>query len=186
MDYSSESPSTAVTSNENETVSASETGKQNTASVFNNFKIPTPGPNTTSSLLQEDISTSYRTTTYYSPTSTTAQGIAEGDNITVVCTGDVGNPPGEHFIQKYLKGKILLMHEKIYATSKSMYVNCSYYRKSNFTFQISADDNNVVIRCVVNSSMADPAMYIETAPIEVYCKYNFIDILMTNHRAIIV
>ncbi|XP_076075729.1 uncharacterized protein LOC143046454 [Mytilus galloprovincialis] len=169
VDYSSASPSTAVTSNENETVSDSETGKQNTTHVTNNFKIPTPGLNTTSSLLQEDISTSYRTTTYYIPKSTTPQGIAEGDNITVVCTGDVGNPQGEHFFQKYRNGKIVHMHEKVNATLNSeMYENCSFYRTSILTFKVTAADNNVVIRCVVNSSMAEPDMYVETEPIEVF------------------
>ncbi|XP_063446589.1 uncharacterized protein LOC134726122 [Mytilus trossulus] len=169
IDYSSASPSTVVTSTENETVSASETGKQNTASVSNNFKIPTPGPNTTSSLLQEDISTSFRTTTYYIPKSTTAQGIVEGDNITVVCTGDVGNPKGIHFFQKYRNGKIVHMHEKVYATLKSeVYKNCSFYQTSILTFKITAADNNVVIRCAVNSSMAEPDMYVETEPIEVF------------------
>ncbi|CAG2201842.1 MALT1 [Mytilus edulis] len=46
--------------------------------------------------------------------------------------------------------------------------NCSYYRTSNLTFQVTADDNKAIIRCVVNSSMADSDMYVETAPIEVY------------------
>lgn len=47
---------------------------------------------------------------------------------------------------------------------------CSYYRTSNLTFQVTADDNNAVIRCLVNSSMAGTDMYEETAPVEVYRK----------------
>ncbi|CAC5408248.1 ALCAM [Mytilus coruscus] len=112
----------------------------------------------------------YITTTYSVEQTTTAQGIAEGDNITVVCTGDVGKPPAEHIFQKYLGGHILSM---TYSATKTSVLeiseNCSYYRTSNLTFQVTAKDNNAVIRCVVNSSMAQSDMlYVETAPIEVY------------------
>ncbi|CAG2199641.1 unnamed protein product [Mytilus edulis] len=46
--------------------------------------------------------------------------------------------------------------------------NCSHYRTSNLTFTVTAKDNNAVIRCVVKSSMAEPDMYVETEPLEVY------------------
>ncbi|CAC5420444.1 unnamed protein product [Mytilus coruscus] len=172
MDYSSSSPSTAVTSNENETVSASQTEKQNITTAFNHSTIHTTGHNsTTSTPSHEDLSTnsSYRTTTYSIQQTTTEQGIAEGNNITVVCTGDVGNPPVEHVFQKYINGKIVPMKDTVTSTSiPDMPENCSYYRTSNLTFQLTAKDNNAVIRCVVNSSMVELDMYVETAPIKVY------------------
>ncbi|XP_052072186.1 uncharacterized protein LOC127710399, partial [Mytilus californianus] len=96
-------------------------------------------------------------------------GITKYSNITVVCTGDVGKPPAEHFFQKYRSGHSLSMIYKASETSVSeMSENCSYYRTSNLTFQVTAKDNNAVIRCVVNSSMEEPDMFVETAPIEVY------------------
>ncbi|CAC5420456.1 unnamed protein product [Mytilus coruscus] len=163
MDYSSSSPSTAVTSNENNTVSASETAKQNTTTAFNHSTIQISSHNTiTSTPSHEDISTnsSHRTTTYSIQQTTTALGIAEGDNITVVCTGNVGKPPVEHVFQKYLNGKIVPMKDTVRTTSiPDRPENCSYYRTSNLTFQVMADDNNAVIRCVVNSSMAELDIY---------------------------
>ncbi|CAG2201836.1 unnamed protein product [Mytilus edulis] len=99
-------------------------------------------------------------------TTTTTQDIAEGDNITVVCTGDVGKPPVEHVFQKHLNGQIVAMQDTVTTTSISeMSENCSYYRTSNIVFKVTAFDNNAVIRCVVHSSMADPDMYIDTEPL---------------------
>lgn len=169
MEYSTSLPSNAVTSNENNTISALKMEKQNTTTAFNYSTIQTTGHNSTTS---NPSTTSYRPTAYSLQQTTNSQGIAEGDNITAVCTGDVGNPPAEHVFEKYFNGKIFPLKDTFITTSiLNMPENCSYYRTSNLTFQVMAEDNNAVIRCIVNSSMAGTYMYIETAPIEVYCKY---------------
>ncbi|CAC5399303.1 unnamed protein product [Mytilus coruscus] len=172
MDYSTSSPSTAVTTNEYNTVSASKMENQNTTTAFNHSTIQTTGHNTTTSTPSpenDSSNVSYKTTTYSIQQTTTEQVIVEGDNITVVCTGDVGNPPAEHFFQKNCYGHTAPVNYTASATSKiEISDNCSYYRTSNLTFQVKAEDNNAVIRCVVNSSLAEPDMYVEMAPIEVY------------------
>ncbi|XP_076072199.1 uncharacterized protein LOC143044190 [Mytilus galloprovincialis] len=167
MDYNSSSPSTAVTSKENEVVSASPTDKQNHTTAmqttgYDTISTPYPG---------DDVSfnVSYTATTYSSQQTTAEQVIAEGDNITVVCTGDVGKPPAEHIFQKYLRDHTLSMTYTPTETSLSdISENCTYNRTSNLTFQVTAEDNNAVIRCVVNSSLVVSALYVETDPIEVY------------------
>lgn len=165
MDYSSSSPSTAVTSKEKETVSASPTDIQNT-----NTAMQTTGHDTTTSTPYPDDDV--KATTYSIQQTTEKQVIAAGDTITVVCTGDVGRPPAEHIFQKYRSGNTLSMTYTPTETSISeISENCSYYRTSNLTFQVTADDNKAVIQCVVNSSLAEPDMYKKTAPIEVYCKF---------------
>ncbi|CAG2186899.1 unnamed protein product [Mytilus edulis] len=98
-----------------------------------------------------------------------AQGLAEGDTITVVCTGDVGKPPAKHVFEKYLDGKIVPLQYTVTSTLiTDMSENCTYYRTSNLTFKVTAKDNNAVIRCVVNSSMSEPDMCVDTEPIQVY------------------
>lgn len=174
MEYSTSLPSNAIASNENNAVSASKMKKHNTTTSFNHSTVQTTGHyTTTSSLLHDDVSIniSYGTTTYSLQLTTKSQGIVEGDNITIACMGEVGNPPAEHLFQKIRYGQAKPVNYIASATSKiEIFDKCSYYRLSNLTFQVTAEDNQVVIRCVVNSSMADPDMYFETEPIDVYCK----------------
>ncbi|VDI11395.1 Hypothetical predicted protein [Mytilus galloprovincialis] len=163
MEYSTSTPSSSLTSKENEMFSALQTVKQNNTNKYSRIKTVDYA---TISFQPSDgdfsSDTRYRTTT-------TTQDIAEGDNITVVCTGDVGKPPVEHVFQKHLNGQIVAMQDTVTTTSISeMSENCSYYRTSNIVFKVTAFDNNAVIRCVVHSSMADPDMYIDTEPLEVY------------------
>lgn len=175
VEYSNSSPSTTVTS----TLTSTESGslkttiqKDTTAFNYTTVSLPDYG-NTSSTPSDEDFSTntSYRTTTYSTQQATKAQDIAAGDNITIICTGNVGKPPAKHVFKKYLKGQIVPMQNTISTTSISeLSENCSYYRTSNLTFQVTAADNNVVIRCVVNSSMAGTDMFKETKPIQVFCK----------------
>lgn len=174
MDHSTSLPSTGVTLNTNNTVSASTIENQNTTTAFDNSTIQTSGHNITTSTPSTNTvpsDTTYETTTSSTQQTIKEKAIAEGDNVTVVCTGEVGNPPAEHFFQKYSIGHILSMTYTPTETSISeISENCSYYRTSNLTFQVTAEDNNAVIRCAVNSSMASTDMYIETKRIEVYCK----------------
>ncbi|XP_052072190.1 uncharacterized protein LOC127710401 isoform X3 [Mytilus californianus] len=172
MSATTSSSSSAVTTKLNETISTMDSDEQNDTTASTHSTLPTTDHKTTSSTPSDEyLSTdsSYRTTTHSIQQTTTAQGIAEGDNITVVCTGDVGKPAEKHVFQKYRNGHNLSMTYTATETSISeMSENCSYYRRSNLTFQVMSRDNNAVIRCVVNSSMAEPDMYVETEPIEVY------------------
>ncbi|CAC5382735.1 unnamed protein product [Mytilus coruscus] len=172
---STTSPSlTTGTTKENDTFSTLDSGEHKDTSTFNFSSLLTTDHKTSSSTSSNDDLSSdirYRTTTYSVEQTTTAQRISEGDNISVVCTGDVGKPPAAHVFQKYLNGHILPMQDTVTSTSISeMSENCSYYRSSNLTFAVTAKDNKAVIRCFVNSSMAEPDMFVETTPIGVYCE----------------
>ncbi|CAC5399308.1 unnamed protein product [Mytilus coruscus] len=170
MNYSPSSP--AITSKEHETVSALQSETINNTTALNYFVLSKTNHDITSTISTNDDFSSdirYSTTTYSTQQTTTVQGIVEGDNITVICTGDVGKPAAKHIFEKYINGQVVPMQDTVSATLISeMSENCSYYRTSNLTFQVTAKDNNAVIRCVVNSSMSEPDMYVETAPIEVY------------------
>ncbi|CAG2256933.1 unnamed protein product [Mytilus edulis] len=147
--------------NEIETYSEFQTAKQNSTA---DYDTTTSGPS------NNDIR--HRITMYSVEQRTSAQDIAKGDNIKVVCTGYVGKPAAKHVFEMYLNGKIVPMQYTVTSTSISdMSENCSYYRTSNITFQMTAKDNNAVIRCIVNSSIEEPDLYVDTEPIQVYCKY---------------
>lgn len=102
----------------------------------------------------------------------TASNIAESDNITFVCAGNVGNPPTKHVFLKYLdKHKSLVNYTATETSISEISENCSYYLTSNLTYQVTAEDNKAVMRCVVDSPIAELDMYIQTEPIDVYCEY---------------
>lgn len=135
------------------------------------YRSSLPTTSTSSNPLNDDLTSNirYRTTTQQT---TTEQRIVEGDNISFICSGDVGKPAAEYVFDKYLEGHIIPIQDAYISTSISgLSENCSYYRTSNFTFQVKTEDNNAVIRCVVNSSMAELDMFVETEPIEVCGKY---------------
>lgn len=126
---------------------------------------------TSSNPLNDDLTTNirYRTTTQQT---TIERRIVEGDNISIICAGDVGKPAAEYVFDKNLEGHLIPIQDAYISTSISeLSENCSYYRTSYLTFQVTTKDNNAVIRCVVKSSMAELDMFVETEPIEVYCKY---------------
>ncbi|VDI18751.1 Hypothetical predicted protein, partial [Mytilus galloprovincialis] len=126
-----------------------------------------PITSTSSNPLNDDLTSNirYRTTTQQT---TTEQRIVEGDNISIICSGDVGKPAAEYVFDKYLEGHLIPIQDAYISTSISeLSENCSYYRTSNLTFKVKTEDNNAVIRCVVNSSMAELDMFVETEPIEV-------------------
>ncbi|XP_071131772.1 uncharacterized protein [Mytilus edulis] len=159
------------TSKEHQTISTLQSVTMNDTIALH-FSTPTTGHHitpSTPSVYDTSSKSSHRTTTYYTQQTATAQKIVEGDNITVVCTGDVGKPPAKHVFQKYRDVHTEPVNYTASATSAwEISENCSYYRESNVTFQVTAEDNNAVIRCVVESSLAEPDMFIESDPIEVY------------------
>lgn len=97
--------------------------------------------------------------------------INEGYNVTCVCTGNVGKPPAKFIFLKYRRGYILSMNYTATETSiQELADNCSYYRTSSITLQITAEDNQAIIRCVVVSTLAEENMYVESVPLDVKCK----------------
>ncbi|CAC5367989.1 ALCAM [Mytilus coruscus] len=98
--------------------------------------------------------------------------ITEGDNVTYVCTGDVGTPPAKFIFQKFGHENVLLVNYTVTKTSTHEFsVNCSFYRTSYITFKVTADDNQTVMRCAaVSTTLAAENMYVESQPLEVNCK----------------
>ncbi|VDI06021.1 Hypothetical predicted protein [Mytilus galloprovincialis] len=162
IEYSTSTTIITLTSTENEIISAFQSVKQNDKTEYS--RIQTDDYDTTTSMSSEvDFS------------------IVEGDSITVICDGEVGKPPANHIFQKLLFGQIVPLQSIFTAVSISeISENCPYYLTSNLTFQVTAEDNNAVIRCVVNSSIEEPDMYVETEPIEVYCKYILCNLIHGN------
>lgn len=156
---------TSPPSKENQTLSDLELVTPNDTTSFNNSTLSKYNYNATSATPSD--------ATYTTQHTKPAKGIAEGDNITVICRGHVGKPPGEYVFQKYRSGNIFSMTYTATETNVSEIAeNCSYYRTSSLTFQVTAQDNNASIRCVVDSFLPEfDKLYIETVPIEVNCKY---------------
>lgn len=98
------------------------------------------------------------------------QFTAEGDNVTYVCTGDVGKPPSNFIFQKFGQDNSLFVNYTAIQTSTQKFpVNCSFYRTSYITFMVTAEDNQAVMRCGVVST-TERNKYIESEPLEVNCK----------------
>lgn len=104
-------------------------------------------------------------------TSITTPELTEGDTVTFECIGDVGNPPQELVIKKYQNNHVLPI--ALIATNTSVHElsdNCSYYRTSYFTFNVTDEDNRAVIRCFVVQTLTENDMYIDFYPLQVNCK----------------
>ncbi|CAC5360327.1 unnamed protein product [Mytilus coruscus] len=93
--------------------------------------------------------------------------LKKGDNITFLCTGNVGNPPGKFIWQKYRHSENPTNYTNIATTIQEVSDMCSYNGSSTLTILVTAEDNLAIIRCKVNSPFAQPNMYIETTPLEV-------------------
>ncbi|XP_071121772.1 uncharacterized protein [Mytilus edulis] len=90
-----------------------------------------------------------------------------GDKITFLCTGNVGNSPGVFIWQKYRHGENPTNYTNITTTIQEISDMCSYNGTSTLTIQVTARDNQAIIRCIVNSSLAQPNVFIDTIPLEV-------------------
>ncbi|XP_052067721.1 uncharacterized protein LOC127706998 [Mytilus californianus] len=99
--------------------------------------------------------------------SITSTILKKGDNITFLCTGNVGNPPGKFIWQKNKHDENPIDYTDITTTIQEVSDMCSYNGSSTLTIQVTAEDNKAIIRCTVNSPLAHPNMYIETIPMEV-------------------
>ncbi|CAC5408232.1 unnamed protein product [Mytilus coruscus] len=128
----------------------------------------------TTSILDNNITTT--TNTFYNSTSSTepstdSPSVMEGDNITVKCSGNVGKPAGIFTFQKFRKDNIQSTSYDATTTEiERIPGNCSYYRTSYLIFQVTAEDNQAMIRCVVVSFLAGQDMFKDSEQLEV--KYN--------------
>ncbi|XP_071121768.1 uncharacterized protein [Mytilus edulis] len=100
--------------------------------------------------------------------STTTAIFQEGDTITCSCAGNVGKPPGKFIWQKYRHGeKVPMNYTNITTKATEVPDKCSYYGISYLQFQVTALDNQAIIRCVLDSPLAKPYMYVEMKPIDI-------------------
>ncbi|CAG2199644.1 unnamed protein product [Mytilus edulis] len=90
----------------------------------------------------------------------------EGDNVTLVCNGNVGRPPGNIMWQIFhMNENILFKVTETNQTEPSPW-KCSFNRTSYLTFQLSAVDFNAKIRCFVVSYDGNNETYVTTAPLK--------------------
>ncbi|CAC5364252.1 unnamed protein product [Mytilus coruscus] len=100
---------------------------------------------------------------------TSTHVITDGDNVTYVCSGYVGQPPESFNFQMYHRKRILFRNYTSTKTStQELPESCSYYRKSYTTLQVTAEENQAIIRCVVVSNSANVDLYADSEPLEVY------------------
>ncbi|CAC5406274.1 unnamed protein product [Mytilus coruscus] len=98
------------------------------------------------------------------------QVLTEGDNVTFACSVNVGKPPQKFDFQKYLREQIQPFNFTGTVTSTQKFPeNCSFYRTSNITFQVAAEDHKSVIRCIVSLQTGKDA-FIESEPLDVNYK----------------
>ncbi|XP_052069091.1 uncharacterized protein LOC127708287 isoform X3 [Mytilus californianus] len=95
--------------------------------------------------------------------------IKEGDIVTFVCNGIVGNPPASFIFQKFRQGHILA---DIYANT-TMQLNpiddmCYFNGKSVLTIQVMSEDNQAIIRCIANSDLTEKSIYTDSPTIKVF------------------
>ncbi|CAG2222406.1 unnamed protein product [Mytilus edulis] len=102
----------------------------------------------------------------------TVVSLSETDNATFICKGNVGRPPGK-FIWRKRRSEDNF--PEIYAHEKTNYTkleeSCLYEGLSALTITLSDKDNQAVISCAVESLMSHDAMFVNTLPIDVLCKY---------------
>ncbi|XP_076115978.1 uncharacterized protein LOC143083595 isoform X2 [Mytilus galloprovincialis] len=90
-----------------------------------------------------------------------------GDEITFICTGNVGNPSGVFIWQKYRHGENPTNYTNITTTIQEVSDMCSYNGTSTLAIHVTAEDNQAIIRCILNSTLALPNVYTDTIPLEV-------------------
>ncbi|XP_063398437.1 uncharacterized protein LOC134683209 isoform X2 [Mytilus trossulus] len=90
-----------------------------------------------------------------------------GDEITFICSGNVGNPPGVFIWQKYRHGENPTNYTNITTTIQELSDICSYNGTSTLKIHVTDEDNQAIIRCSLNSTLAQPSVYTDTKPLEV-------------------
>ncbi|CAC5421815.1 CADM3 [Mytilus coruscus] len=93
----------------------------------------------------------------------------EGDNVTFVCSGNVGRPPGNIVWQKMFTQSNRSLNDVNATTQKEAVTwKCSFNGTSYLTFQLSAKDYKAKIRCFVVSQDGIPGLYVETKPLDIH------------------
>lgn len=97
----------------------------------------------------------------------------EGDTVQFTCTGDIGKPAGR-FVWQIIPQQEELV---VYSNETTMVVDqipdiCSNRGTSNLTVRMTADHFKAKIRCFEESQDDVIGMFVETEPLNVFCKYN--------------
>ncbi|CAG2217949.1 unnamed protein product [Mytilus edulis] len=81
-----------------------------------------------------------------------SMSVMNGDNVTFVCRGNVGKPPARFVFQKLLPGHILVNnYTNVLTKTNTVDGMCFYFGESNLSMQIINEDNQAIVRCVVDS-----------------------------------
>lgn len=95
----------------------------------------------------------------------------EGDNLTFVCNGNVGRPPGNMLWQTiYTKENASLNYANGTMETEPFYGKCSVNITSYIIIQLSAKYFNARIRCFVVSQDGNISAFDETEPLNFNCK----------------
>ncbi|CAC5357739.1 CNTN6 [Mytilus coruscus] len=92
----------------------------------------------------------------------------EGDNITFMCEGDVGRPKGRFLWQKIFSSDGKFNYSNI--STDTIPEFCSYDGNSTLTIQVTGDDNQARIRCVVKSELPNGTRHVDSEPLLIHFK----------------
>lgn len=110
------------------------------------------------------------------PLLTTVKSVSifrEGDIVQFTCTGNIGKPPGRFVWQTIpQQGQPIVYSNETTGVIDWIPDICSYGGTSNLTVQITADHFKAKVRCFEESLADVKGMFVETEPLDVYCKYN--------------
>ncbi|CAC5364396.1 unnamed protein product [Mytilus coruscus] len=125
-------------------------------------------PQLTAFVNRSVISTPTSTATTTSMNTNTSLVIMEGDNITFVCSGNVGKPPGSFVFQMFRPGYILTNnYTNVITHTTTKDEMCFFLGISSLSIPIMSEDNQTIVRCIVDSSSADENLYEDSPTIEV-------------------
>lgn len=113
--------------------------------------------------------------------STGNQQLAVGNDIKIICLGEVGKPLVNLTLQKILTNgtRYNITISEIF-TSPLDSETCSFYQNVTATITLSAEDNNVSFRCTPESFINDDKKFVTTGPINVDCMFCFKNSLMSH------
>ncbi|XP_071131768.1 CD166 antigen-like [Mytilus edulis] len=114
----------------------------------------------------------------------TLASFTERDNVTFICIGNVGKPPGK-FIWRKRRDKNNF--PVFYTNTKTNYTkldeSCSYEGMSALTITLTDKDNQAIISCAEESLMSNDAMFKYTLPIDIFFKAQTPSIMKYPNRS---
>ncbi|VDI61515.1 Hypothetical predicted protein [Mytilus galloprovincialis] len=97
------------------------------------------------------------------PSRSPDSNICPGDNVTLICSGNIGKLPGNLKWTKFINGTSTTYTDTV--TSKTEIPGtCLYNGTSMLTFEARKEDNNAIFRCEVVHELATNDMYQERSP----------------------